>query len=78
MSKLHQLVGQNLRRIRERRGYSQEKLAARAELSSSYVSRVELGKENISVRSIERICVVLDISPADLFRGSGRSRKPRE
>jgi transcriptional regulator with XRE-family HTH domain len=48
---------------------SQEKLAERADLNTTYVSAVERGEENISVDALVRISIALKVSLADLIRG---------
>lgn len=52
---------------RERLGFSQEKLAERAELHRTYISDVERGARNLSLESITRLARALDIPVADLF-----------
>jgi len=48
---------------------SQEKLAERAELNTTYVSDVERGKENISLDALVRIATALKTPLAGLIRG---------
>jgi transcriptional regulator with XRE-family HTH domain len=61
------IFGKNVRRLRERRGYSQEELAERAGLHRTYVGSVERGERNISLENIVAIARALDVSPADLL-----------
>lgn len=59
-------------RIRERRvelGLSQEALADRAGLHRTYVSAVERGIRNLTLTSILRLAVALDLDPAKLVTG---------
>jgi transcriptional regulator with XRE-family HTH domain len=42
-------LGENIRAQRKRVGFSQEKLAEKAELDPVYVGRVERGGENVSI-----------------------------
>jgi len=57
-------VGPALRALREKEGLSQEELAFRARLDRTYISGIERGRRNPSVRSLQRITdaigVVLD------------------
>ncbi len=48
---------------------SQEKLAEKAELSPVYISRVECGKENISVDALVRVAKAVKVAPSELLRG---------
>ena len=54
--------------MRKKVGLSQERLAEKAELSSSYLSDVECAKENISVDALQRIASALKVGLPELFR----------
>lgn len=59
-------------RIKERRndlGISQEKLALKADIDRTYLAGVESGKRNLSIKSLEKIIVALEISFEDFFKG---------
>jgi transcriptional regulator with XRE-family HTH domain len=59
--------GERLRRIREKQGVSQEKLADLAGLHRTYVSSVERGQRNISLQNIEKLAKALAVSMAKLM-----------
>ena len=44
-----QTIGRKLRQFRQKKGYSQETLAARAGLHPTYIGKVERGENNITV-----------------------------
>ena len=67
MSEVFIQFGARLRRVRERAGISQEKLADLAGLHRTYVSSVERGKRNISILNIERLARALGVSMAKLM-----------
>lgn len=56
-----QLFAKNMRRIRREVQLTQEKVAELAELHPNYISSVERGERNISIRNIERIAVALGV-----------------
>ncbi|MBX5141425.1 helix-turn-helix transcriptional regulator [Rhizobium lentis] len=60
-------IGWNLRRLRVDRGLSQERLALEAEIDRSYVGRVERGRENVTVATLEAFAKVLSVSVSELF-----------
>jgi transcriptional regulator with XRE-family HTH domain len=60
--------GISLRKWRARRGISQHELACRAKLQRTYVSDIERGKRNASLRSIKKLADALKISLQALFR----------
>ncbi|HTE76288.1 MAG TPA: helix-turn-helix transcriptional regulator [Xanthobacteraceae bacterium] len=62
------LVAWNLRRIRVRRGLSQERLAFDADVDRSYVGGLERQEENPTVDVLDRLAVTLDISISDFFK----------
>ena len=65
---LEKIFGRNVRKQRKLRGLSQEELAERAELHPPYVSGIETGYRNPTVKIIGRIARALDVTPAELFR----------
>ncbi len=60
-------VGPAVRALREQAGFSQEELADRAELDRTYVSGIERGRRNPSVKSLQRVVAALDTSLDSLF-----------
>ncbi len=52
-------LGDNIRRIRNQRGYSQEEFAEIAGFSRSYYTEIETGKRNISVLNLIKIVEAL-------------------
>lgn len=61
------LFGRNVRDLRRDRGLSQEELAHRADMERSYVSDLERGVRNPSVKALGRLAVALDVPPARLL-----------
>ncbi len=67
MSVLLQLVGEKIRMIRKSKGLTQESLGNKSQLSFSYISDVERGTRNISLESLEKIIIALEVSPSEIF-----------
>ena len=65
---LRKVFGSNLRRLRERKGLSQEELAHRAGVNRSYLSRLEHGANYAGLEMIGKMAGALGIEPADLLR----------
>jgi transcriptional regulator with XRE-family HTH domain len=64
--------------IRERRSFlqiSQEELAVRAGLHRTYLSDVERGARNPSIKTIEKIAQALQVPVVKLFEESASHRK---
>jgi transcriptional regulator with XRE-family HTH domain len=66
------LFGERVRELRQKRGWSQEEFAAKAELDRSYVGCIERGERNVSIENIARIASALGVSPASLFEWRGK------
>lgn len=64
---LEKQFGQNVRHWRKKRGLSQEQLADLAQLHPTYVSGIETGYRNPTVRIIGRIAKALDVEPGILL-----------
>ncbi len=62
-----QLLGANVRRHRKLAGMSQEELALESGLKRSYVSDLERGTRNPSVRALGRLAAALRVEPARLL-----------
>ena len=63
--------GKAVRQRRTELGISQEELAMRCDLHRTYVSDIERGERNVSLRNIERLAAALEISVAELFTNYG-------
>ncbi len=63
-----QQVGDHLREVRTRQGFSVRALAARAGCSPSFISQVEHGRASPSISSLERLVQALGMTLGDFFR----------
>jgi len=69
MSNINLQFGKAVRRLRKKRGWSQEKLAELAGLHWTYIGRIERGRQNISLANVGKIARALKISVEKLFKG---------
>lgn len=60
--------GRNVRKFREIRGLSQERLAHLSGLHRTYIGAVERGERNITLLNAQRIAFALDLTLAELVR----------
>ena len=65
---LPKILGRNVRAWRKRREMSQEELALESDMKRSYVSDIERGTRNPSVKAIERLAEALKVEPDLLLR----------
>ena len=57
------LVGKNVRKYRKLRNLSQEKVSELVDVSTDYISLIELGKRVPSLKRLYKIAEILDIEP---------------
>ncbi|WP_159887559.1 helix-turn-helix domain-containing protein [Paenibacillus puerhi] len=67
MNSLMRLVGEQLRLVRKARGLTQEELAEKCGLSFSYISDIERGSRNVTLESLDKLMVALDVMPSEVF-----------
>ena len=64
--KHRRLLGEAIRATRKKAGFSQEKLAEKADLSTVFISRIERGVESPSVDNLVKIAKALRVRVRDL------------
>ena len=67
---IYYVIGQNLKRERKRRGFTQEKLAEKSDYSLSFIANLESTKvfQTISIGSLYHLSKVLNIHITDLLQ----------
>lgn len=75
---LRDIFAANLRRLRNAKGLSQDDLAYEAEISRSYLSKLEKGVFHASLKIIGKLADALKVEPAEFLklptRRSSRSK----
>ena len=61
------IVGKNIQKIRESKGISQQELAAKCNFEKSNMSRLEAGRVNPTLSTLEKVAKALDVSLAVIF-----------
>ena len=67
--KHRRLLGETVRAKRKEAGFSQEKLAEKADLSTVFISRIERGKESPTVDNLVKVARALGVRLRDLVDG---------
>lgn len=62
-----EILGINLRKLREQRGWSQEELADRSGIHRTYISGLERGTRNPTLALIEAIAISMELTAAQLL-----------
>ena len=60
--------GNQVRKLRKAKGWSQEELGIRAKLHRTYIGSIERSERNISLLNIERIAKALSVKIVDLIK----------
>lgn len=71
---LQRTVGHNLRAYRQARGLSQEAFADVLGVHRTYMGGIERGERNLTLKSLERIAMRLNLDPLALLRTASDDR----
>ena len=63
---IQQEIAKKIREIRLKKGVSQEKLASLCNLDRTYISSIERGNRNISIKVLEKISIALNVKISEL------------
>lgn len=66
----YKLVGQRLRAIRKKRGFTQEQLAEMAGISPQHCSGIETGAAKVSLPALIQLCNALGTTPNEMLLDS--------
>ena len=61
-------LARRIKALREQRGLSQESLAAKAGVSRGYLARLETGRHDPTVGTVEKLAKALRIKVTDLLK----------
>lgn len=59
--------GERLRQCRRERGFTQEEIALRSNITVSYYGQIERGIANPTIETLNKICITMNISITDIF-----------
>ena len=62
------VVGANVRRLREVKGLPQDELAHLSAIHPTYLSGVETGKRNCTLKVLQRLAAALEVPEVELVR----------
>lgn len=67
------MIGKRVRSQREALGITREQFAEKADINPQFLSEIEHGKKAMSVESLYKVCLALNISPEYLLFGIERA-----
>jgi transcriptional regulator with XRE-family HTH domain len=65
---MRSLVGKNVKRIREKKGLTQERLAEISGFSQQYISGLEKGRRNPTIITLYELAASLGVNHVELVR----------
>ncbi len=68
------LVGENVRKVRLKRGLTQERFAEKSGFSQQYLSSLENGRRNPSIVTVYELATALGVSHLELLKPSRRCK----
>lgn len=60
-------VGKRIQSVREKRGLTQSQLEERTNINTKYISAIECGQKNVTIKTLEKIANGLNIDLYELF-----------
>ena len=72
MSEIAEILGKNIRELRKKVGWTQEKLAEKANISVPFMTQIELARKTPSLEVIESIAKALGVSYEQLFKATAQ------
>ena len=61
------LLGEKLRKLRQKKGWSQEELGFEAGLHRNYIGGIERGERNVGVVNLAKLANALSVRPRELL-----------
>jgi transcriptional regulator with XRE-family HTH domain len=67
MANINERVGNKIKKLRKKTGFSQEQIALNAKKDFTSINEIETGRRNPSLRTIYKIALALKVGVKDLF-----------
>lgn len=65
----YNIIGERLKKARMNKNLTQEKLAEQLDVSIAFLSRIERGSSFISLKRLNQICSILEVSEGEILNG---------
>jgi transcriptional regulator with XRE-family HTH domain len=67
MASLREILADNMRKIRRKRGLTQEKLAEKAGVSTNFIAMIEIARKFPSPDTLDQVAAALGVETHELF-----------
>lgn len=64
-------IGENIRKLRTLKGYSQDYLSKKLKMSQNNYSELERGKVKLTIERLNEIAKILEVAPEDILNFDG-------
>ena len=71
---IRKVIAANIKKYRKQLNMTQEKLAEKADISTTYVANIECGKTWVSDKTLEKISEALHVATYQLFISEEKSK----
>ena len=71
----YSVIGQRIKKARTDKKLTQEKLAEKLDVSIAFLSRIERGNSHISLKRLNQVCEVLDVTEGSILNGVSDNSK---
>ncbi len=66
--RLRHIIGERIKNERKQKGWTQERLAEKADMHPTYVGKVERGDKSATLDSLEKVASALELKYVELFK----------
>ncbi len=66
----YKLIGERLKKARLEKGYTQEQLSEKINVSVAYLSRIETGATHINLKRLNELCHLLGVTESYILDGT--------
>lgn len=71
----YNIIGERIKKARQNKNMTQECLAEKLDMSIAFLSRIECGSSFISLKRLDQVCEILDVSKSLILEGSSTNDK---
>ena len=69
----YNIIGERLKKARNNKKITQEKLAEQLDVSIAFLSRIERGSSHINLKRLTQICEILEVSEGYILNGTSNN-----
>lgn len=64
------IIGNRIKQARKSKGFTQENLAEKMDVSIAFLSKIETGKMHINLERLSQICNLLSVTEGEILNGA--------